>query len=147
MATRGRRDRRGRESLPEDGRIAAARARISIVDAMLKTSQSIGARRGFRIRFVVSSGDAVPVRPERDDVERELRAARRAADARGRVALLLRRPATTTPRRARLATPSASTDCGNTLAAMSKLMPPDGSPRRLAGYPTHAFGYGNAFFF
>jgi hypothetical protein len=25
-------------------------------------------------------------------------------------------------------------------------MPPDGSPRRLSGYPTYAFGYGNAFF-
>jgi hypothetical protein len=34
----------------------------------------------------------------------------------------------------------------NTLTAMSKLMPADGSPRRLAGYPTFAFGYGNAFF-
>ena len=29
---------------------------------------------------------------------------------------------------------------------MSKLMPPEGSPRRLSGYPTYAFGYGNAFF-
>ncbi|HEX3646533.1 MAG TPA: metallophosphoesterase [Vicinamibacterales bacterium] len=34
----------------------------------------------------------------------------------------------------------------NTLTAMSKLMPPEGSPRRLSGYPTYAFGYGNAFF-
>src|SRR5437867_7045253 len=34
----------------------------------------------------------------------------------------------------------------NTLTAMSKLMPPEGSPRRLNGYPTYAFGYGNAFF-
>jgi len=29
---------------------------------------------------------------------------------------------------------------------MSKLIPPEGSPRRLSGYPTYAFGYGNAFF-
>jgi hypothetical protein len=34
----------------------------------------------------------------------------------------------------------------NTLAAMSKLMPPEGSPRRLSGYPTYTFGYGNTFF-
>jgi hypothetical protein len=33
----------------------------------------------------------------------------------------------------------------NTLTAMSKLMPPDGSPRRLAAYPTFAVGYGNLF--
>jgi hypothetical protein len=33
----------------------------------------------------------------------------------------------------------------NTLTVMSKLIPPDGSPRRLSGYPTYAFGYGNLF--
>ena len=33
----------------------------------------------------------------------------------------------------------------NSLTAMSKLIPPEGSPRRLSGYPTYAFGYGNAF--
>jgi hypothetical protein len=33
----------------------------------------------------------------------------------------------------------------NTLTAMSKLIPPEGSPRRLSGYPTYAFGYGNVF--
>ena len=35
----------------------------------------------------------------------------------------------------------------NTLAAMSKLIPAEGSPRRLNGYPTYAFGYGSDFFF
>jgi len=34
----------------------------------------------------------------------------------------------------------------NTLTAMSKLMPPEGSPRRLNGYATYSFGYGNSFF-
>jgi hypothetical protein len=34
----------------------------------------------------------------------------------------------------------------NTFAAMSKLMPAEGSPRRLNGYPTYAFGYGSSFF-
>jgi Calcineurin-like phosphoesterase len=33
----------------------------------------------------------------------------------------------------------------NTLAAMSRLYPPDGSLRRLKGYPTFAFGYGHVF--
>jgi len=33
----------------------------------------------------------------------------------------------------------------NYLAAMAALIPPDGSPRRLTGYPTFAFGYGNTF--
>lgn len=34
----------------------------------------------------------------------------------------------------------------NFLALNAKLIPPDGSPRRLNGYPAYAFGYGNAFF-
>jgi hypothetical protein len=33
----------------------------------------------------------------------------------------------------------------NTLAAMSRLIPPEGSPRRLNGYATYAFGFGNLF--
>ena len=31
----------------------------------------------------------------------------------------------------------------NLLDANKRLIPPDGSPRRLAGYPTYSFGYGN----
>ena len=33
----------------------------------------------------------------------------------------------------------------NYLSAVSQLIPPDGAARRLAGYPTYAFGYGNTF--
>ncbi len=33
----------------------------------------------------------------------------------------------------------------NYLEAVSQLIPPDGSPRRLSGYPTYSFGYGNTF--
>ncbi len=34
----------------------------------------------------------------------------------------------------------------NFFAANEKLIPPEGSPRRLNGYPTYAFGFGNTFF-
>jgi hypothetical protein len=34
----------------------------------------------------------------------------------------------------------------NYFAANAKLIPPEGSSRRLKGYPTFAFGYGNTFF-
>ena len=34
----------------------------------------------------------------------------------------------------------------NYFAANTLLIPSEGSPRRLAGYPTYAFGYGNTFF-
>jgi Calcineurin-like phosphoesterase len=42
-------------------------------------------------------------------------------------------------------TPTREAGLRNTLAANSKLIPPDGSPRRLSGYPTYAVGYGNVF--
>jgi hypothetical protein len=42
--------------------------------------------------------------------------------------------------------PGRAVGLHNTLTAMSKLLPPEGSPRRLSGYPTYAFGFGNAFF-
>ncbi len=34
---------------------------------------------------------------------------------------------------------------GNFLQAVSRLIPPNGSPRRMTDYPTYAFGYGNTF--
>ena len=42
--------------------------------------------------------------------------------------------------------PSRDAGLHNTLLAMSRLIPPEGSPRRMNGYPTYAFGYGNTFF-
>lgn len=44
-----------------------------------------------------------------------------------------------------LGDPTRAAGLRNTSAAMSKLWPPEGSPRRLSGYPTFAFGYGNTF--
>jgi len=44
-----------------------------------------------------------------------------------------------------LGNPGREPGLRNTLAAMSKLMPAEGSRRRLAGYPTYAVGYGNLF--
>lgn len=41
--------------------------------------------------------------------------------------------------------PQRAVGLHNTLTAMSKLIPAEGSPRRLNGYPTYGFGYGNMF--
>src|SRR5580693_4311244 len=41
--------------------------------------------------------------------------------------------------------PARALGLHNTLAAMSRLIPPEGSPHRLNGYATYAFGYGNLF--
>src|SRR4051812_37493572 len=43
--------------------------------------------------------------------------------------------------------PGRAQGLSNALSAMAKLIPPEGSPRRLSGYPTYAFGYGNTFVF
>ena len=42
--------------------------------------------------------------------------------------------------------PTREAGLRNVLAANAKLIPPEDSPRRLKGYPTYAFGYGNTFF-
>ena len=44
-----------------------------------------------------------------------------------------------------LGSPSRAPGLQNTLTAMSQLIPPDGSPRRLNGYLAYAFGFGNLF--
>jgi hypothetical protein len=44
-----------------------------------------------------------------------------------------------------LQNPRRAIGLANALAANANLLPPDGSPRRLKGYPTYAFGYGNTF--
>lgn len=41
--------------------------------------------------------------------------------------------------------PNRREGLANYLQAMAQLIPPDGATRRLAGYPTYAFGYGNTF--
>lgn len=45
-----------------------------------------------------------------------------------------------------LASPGRAEGLRNYLAAMAKLIPADGATRRLTGYPTYAFGFGNTFF-
>ena len=44
-----------------------------------------------------------------------------------------------------LGDPERDAGLRNTLTAMSNLIPPEGSSRRLSGYPTYAFGFGNVF--
>jgi hypothetical protein len=45
-----------------------------------------------------------------------------------------------------LQSPQRQQGLQNYLQAVSALIPPDGAQRRLSGYPTYAFGYGNTFF-
>ena len=45
-----------------------------------------------------------------------------------------------------LADPRRVSGLKNYFAANARLIPDEGSPRRLTGYPTYAFGYGNTYF-
>jgi hypothetical protein len=133
----------GPGELPEDGTVLQ-RDHALVVDAMLKAASRL-ASTPFPVRFVVSSGDAVLYGPNGTMwnvsyvplVERLTREA-------GLPFFFAVGNHDTTTRP--FGDPEREHGLRNTLAAMSKLMPPNGSPRRLDGYPTYAFGYGNAFF-
>jgi hypothetical protein len=128
---------------PEDGRVLQ-REHGLVVDAMLKAASRLASTR-FPIRFVVSSGDAVLYGPNGTMwnvsyvplVERLTREA-------GLPFFFAVGNHDTTARPA--GDPEREHGLRNALSAMSKLIPPDGSPRRLDGQATYAFGYGNAFF-
>jgi len=113
-----------------------------IVDAVL---ERFDASRGtdFPIRFVLQSGDAVLRGREgvmwnvsfSPIVDRLSRAGLPYFFAAGN------HDVTTRP----VGDPDRALGLHNTLSAISNLIPREGSPRRLNGYPTYAFGFGNMF--
>jgi hypothetical protein len=115
-----------------------------VVDAVLAKVTALAAT-PFPARFVVQSGDAAYRGPD----------AQRWNDVFTPIVERLTRGAglpfffvpgnhdvTQTP----VGDPQHAIGLNNTLSAISKLIPPEGSPRRLNGYATYSFGYGNAFF-
>jgi hypothetical protein len=133
----------GAEPVPGDGDIVHP-IHSRIADAMIARIESL-ARSEFPVRFILQSGDAV---------------LRGATAAQWNVSFI--------PIAERLTRvggvpfffsvgnhdvsgmpagdPVRMMGLHNTLTAFSKLMPPEGSPRRLNGYPTYTFGHGNSFF-
>jgi 3',5'-cyclic AMP phosphodiesterase CpdA len=118
-------------------------AHVRVVDTMLGTIKA-RARTRFPVRFVLQTGDAVftgvrgeywnlSYTPEVDritagaDVPYYLTAGNH--DVAAGAPLAAARPL----------------GLHNMLAAFSSIIPPEGSPRRLNGYPTYAFGFGNLF--
>jgi hypothetical protein len=128
--------------VPGDGQILHPR-HSELVDAMLAKIKAL-ASTPYPVRFVVQSGDAV-LRGQNGamwnvsfspTIERLTRT--------GNVPYFFavgNHDVTTMPP----GDPSRALGLHNTLTAMSRLIPPEGSPRRLSGYPTYAFGYGNLF--
>jgi len=128
---------------PADGEILQV-AHAAVVERMIAKAQEL-ASTPFPVRFVVSSGDAVLYGPNGRMwnvsyiplIERLTRdAGLPFFFAPGNHDLTVRPPGD----------PAREQGLRNTLDAMAKLMPPEGSPRRLDGYATFSFGYGNSFF-
>lgn len=126
-----------------DGRLIQG-PHSAVVDEMIAAEQRL-ASTDFPARFVVSSGDAVLYGPNGamwnvsyvPVIERITRQA-------GLPFYFAPGNHDTTVRPS--GDPEREHGLRNTLSAMSRLMPADGSPMRLDGYPTYAFGYGNSFF-
>jgi len=113
-----------------------------VVDLALAKTAAL-ASTAFAVRFVVFSGDAVyrGMNAERWDVyipivEKLTRAGLWYFFSTGN------HDTSTMP----IGDPTREAGLRNSLAANAKLMPGEDSPRRLKGYPTYGFGYGNTFF-
>jgi len=114
-----------------------------IVDAMIGVIRSRAAG-PFPVRFIIQSGDGVNAGSNVAEwnvsytpiIERLLRD--------GRVPYFLAVGNHDVTNRS-IDDPQRQPGLRNTLQLMSRIYPPDGSPRRLAGYPTYSFGYGNVF--
>jgi hypothetical protein len=114
-----------------------------VVDAMLAKVKAL-ASTPFPVRFVLQSGDSVVngrIAPQWDVsftplIEKLTRGA-----GLPYFAAVGNHDVTGMP----VGSPGRAMGLQNALSAMAKLIPPEGSPRRLKGYPTYAIGYGNLF--
>jgi len=115
-----------------------------IVDAMLATIRR-RATTDFPVRFVLQSGDAVldgrnPVQWNKSYVDLINR-----LTTEGDVPYFLVPGNHDVTTATDLNAPGRLAGLKNYLDATRQLIPPDGNARRLTGYPTYAFGYGNTF--
>jgi hypothetical protein len=114
-----------------------------VVDAMLAKIKSLQST-PFSIRFVLQSGDAVVKGTEGAQWNVSFSPLIEKLTRRGNVPYFFavgNHDVTSNP----AGDPARALGLHNALAAMSKLIPSEGSPHRLNGSATYAFGYGNLF--
>jgi hypothetical protein len=131
--TRGRRDG---ESIQHEHSL--------VVDAQLHAIQRL-AKSDFPVRFILQTGDAVvdgrdPRQWNNSFVQLIERLTRE-----GGVPYFLAPGNHDVTSSDGLEDPGRREGLRNYLQAVAQLIPPDGAARRLPGYPTYAFGYGNLF--
>lgn len=116
-----------------------------VIESMLRTIKA-AASTSDPIRFVVQSGDAV----QDGSITRQLSVSYipliNRLTQEGGVPYFLSVGNHDVGSNIELSNPKRVAGLRNYFAANSRLIPPEGSPRRLAGYPAYAFGYGNTFF-
>ncbi|MDP2958242.1 MAG: metallophosphoesterase [Longimicrobiales bacterium] len=115
-----------------------------IVDAMLRTIAEL-ADGPDPVRFVLQSGDAVVNGRDPRQWNASFTGLINRLTTEGGVPYFLAPGNHDVTGAAALDNPGRLQGLANYLRAVAQLIPPDGSTRRLAGYPTYAFGYGNTF--
>jgi hypothetical protein len=116
----------------------------TLVDSMLAQIKKLQST-DYPVRFILQSGDAVQRGAEAHQWNASFVPLINRLTTEGGVPYFLapgNHDVTSSPT---ADAPERQTPLRNYLDAVSQLIPPDGSPRRMAGYPTYAFGYGNTF--
>jgi len=131
--TRGRRD--GRESQYEHSLIV--NSALAQIRRLEKTP--------FPMRFVLQTGDAVVDGRITQQLNVSFVDLINRLTTEGNVPYFLAPGNHDVTSAALVDAPERQVGLRNFLAMNAQLIPPNGSPRRLADYPTYAFGYGNAF--
>jgi hypothetical protein len=115
-----------------------------IVDDMLRSITRY-AGRADPIRFVLQSGDAVVNGRDARQWNASFVGLINRLTTEGGIPYFLAPGNHDVTGAADLENPGRRLGLANYLRAVAQLIPPDGAPRRLAGYPTYAFSYGNTF--
>jgi len=116
-----------------------------IVDSALATIKRLEAS-PFPVRFVMQTGDAVVNGRDARQWNKSFVSLINRITTEGGVPYFLAPGNHDVTGAPDLESPMRREGLKNYLGAIANLIPPDGAQRRLDGYPTYAFGYGNAFF-
>jgi 3',5'-cyclic AMP phosphodiesterase CpdA len=132
-------DTRGRH----DG-VALQAEHSLVVDGILGQIQKLR-NTEFPVRFILQTGDAVVHGQEADQWNVSFVPLIDRLTTLGGVPYFLVPGNHDVSTATRADAPERQAGLRNLLDSVKELIPPDGSPRRLDGYPTYSFGYGNTF--
>jgi 3',5'-cyclic AMP phosphodiesterase CpdA len=124
--------------------IALQPVHTQLVDSMLQSIKRLQST-AFPVRFVLQSGDAATNGRIASQLNTSFVDVVSRLTQEGNVPYYLIPGNHDVTTALSVGAPAREEGLKNYLAMMARIIPPDGSPRRLSGYPTYAFGYGNTF--